>query len=152
MNRRQVCHLSRVYNHQGHFLLSSGTHAYLAMLIIRSVILLVLKPSDVFIISLTTKVGPTAFPMFIPPIVAEPLFFRNETTVNLRTNPLYHPTHSQQLGASQYSSSPSPSNRLHQTPVIIFPTSPIDNIYFLSSFVQQSWSRSSYLINVKHQH
>ena len=37
----------------------------LTMLLMRSVIYLVLKPPDAFIISLTTPVGPAAFPILI---------------------------------------------------------------------------------------
>ena len=47
------------------FLQSSGIQPYLTMLLIGSVIHLVPKPPYVFIISLTTPVGPTAFPILI---------------------------------------------------------------------------------------
>ena len=46
------------------FLQSSGIQPSLKMLLIRSFIHLVPKPPDAFIISLTTTVGPTAFPIF----------------------------------------------------------------------------------------
>ena len=64
----------------GNSLQSSGIQPSLTMLLIRSVIHLVPKPPDAFIISLTTPVGSAAFHMF-------------------NTLPLHHPSHSQHLEA-----------------------------------------------------
>ena len=52
------------------FLQSSGIQPSLTMLLIRSVIHLVPKPLDAFIISLNSPVGPAAFPIFNPLIAA----------------------------------------------------------------------------------
>ena len=73
------------------------------MLLIRTVIHLVPKPPDAFIISLTTPVGPVAFPIFNPLIAAATSFSKmRQHGPSPQDNPLHHPSHSQHLEASPY--------------------------------------------------
>ena len=98
------------------FLESSGIQPSFTMLLIRSVIYLELKPPTAFIISLTTPVGPAAFPIFnhlIADATSSPEMRQWGPLTSGQS--ISHPSHSPHLEAFPYTSSIYSSYHQHQT-------------------------------------
>ena len=69
-----------------------------------------------FITSVTTPVGPAAFPIFNPLIAAATSSSKiSQQGPSPQDDPNHHPSHFQHLGASPYTTSIYPSFRKHQT-------------------------------------